>query len=282
MNGDPLVGKLVGGRFFVEERIGEGGYTVIYRATQQPIERPVALKVLAAHVAADPSWVARFHVSARHIAQVSHPHLMQVFDHGVAEGFHYVAGELLAGHSLRRELDRVGHLDVRRALEIIAPTCRALQAIHDHGIVLRDVKPETIYLCGDDGGASWVKLLFSTILKVDDPESPKTRPGVVFGTPWYMSPEQVQGKPLGPTSDLYAVGLVLYEAIAGYKAFDDESATEVALKQLRAKAPPLPERVPGLVAAIIERALAKRPQDRPQSGDDLARECEAALAILSG
>jgi len=279
---DPMIGKVIDGRFEVTGRIGEGGHSVIYRASQVGfgIEREVALKILASHVSGDPEWVARFHASARALARVSHESAVQIFDSGKSEDdLHYIAMELVEGTTLRDELTRNGALPPPRALAILAQAARALGAMHARGIVHRDVKPESLLITGGPLVPGTVKLLFSSVLKTSDPDSPHTPAGKVLGTPWYMSPEQVKGARLGPPSDLYAAAVVLYEMIAGRRPFEGEDAVQVAVAHLRQAPPPLPD-APGLVAAIVERGLAKDPASRYQSGEALAADCEQGAELL--
>lgn len=284
MSADPLVGKVLADRFEIVERIGEGGYSVVYRANQVGfgVDRPVAIKVLAAHVAGDAEWEARFRLSARALARVSHPNAVQIFDSGhTDEGLSFIAMELAEGVTLRRAIDREGAMAAPRALRIVAQAARALSALHHAGILHRDVKPESLLLTTQDGEPDFVKLLFSTVLKSRDPDAPKTPAGRVLGTPWYMAPEQVRAEPLGPPADLYALGVVLYELLAGQRPFDGNDPIEVAVMHIRREPPPIAD-LPGLAGVILERALAKKPASRQQSGDELAVECELAAGALEG
>mgnify|MGYP000896392691 CR=1 FL=1 len=264
MSVDPLVGKVLADRFEIVERIGEGGYSVIYRANQMSfgVERPVAVKVLAAHVASDPEWEARFRSSARAFARVNHPNAVQVYDIGHTEdGFSFIAMEFAEGITLRREIDRHGALAPARALAIIGQAAHALAALHRASIIHRDMKPESILLTTSDGEPDVVKLLFSTVMRTRLADSPKTPVGRVLGSPWYMAPEQVRGEAIGPTADLYALGVVLYEALAGQRPFEGTDPIEVAVMQVRREPPPIPE-LPGIVGVILDRVLAKNPAAR--------------------
>jgi serine/threonine-protein kinase len=197
---DLLVGKILDNRFQILEKLGEGGTGVVYRARQVSLGRMVALKLLSPAVVSDSSWIKRFEVAARGVAALNHPNHIRVYDLGqTKEGYVYLAMELLRGRDLREELDAVGKIPPERALRIATQAARAVGDAHAHGILHRDIKPENVFLCEDEGWGEYVKVLESTMTKVDSPDAPVTRVGMVLGTPCYMSPEQAQGLPkLGP------------------------------------------------------------------------------------
>jgi pSer/pThr/pTyr-binding forkhead associated (FHA) protein len=189
--------------------------------------------------------------------------------------------ELLSGRPLSSELQRVGRIPAIRALKIISHVCPVIGEAHDSGILHRDIKPENIFLSEGKGGDDSVKVLFSSVLKLDDPNSPKTRPGVIFGTPHYVSPEQGRGSKLGPPSDVYALGVVLYQMLMGRPPFDSKLPTEILIMHIRDEPPPLVG-VPPPVAAVVMKALAKDPSQRQATCDQLFDECQDALAMLLG
>ena len=279
---DPLVGKVLADRFEILERIGEGGTGVVYKAKQTAIDRIVAIKVLGAHVSTDPSWVKRFHNEARAAAKLDHPNTVRVIDFGqTKEGLLFIAMELLQGRSVRDEIDRVGKMPPLRALKIISQACQSLSEAHAHGIIHRDIKPDNLYLCDVKGGVDFVKVLDFSVAKLTDAGTQQTRAGVVFGTPCYMSPEQGRGGQLAAQSDIYALGIVLYEMLSGKPPFESNIPTEVVMMHIRDQPPPL-QGVPEQVSAIVMKALSKEPSQRQKSCDEMAEECDAVAATLTG
>jgi serine/threonine-protein kinase len=280
MASDPLVGKVLADRFEIVARIGEGGTGVVYRAKQLTVDREIAIKVLGAHVSTDPQWVKRFHNEARAAAKLDHPNTVRLIDFGqTKEGLLFIAMELLHGRSLRDELDRLGRLPANRALSITIQACGSVGEAHAQGIIHRDIKPDNLFLCEIGGTADFVKVLDFSVAKLDDPNSQQTRAGVVFGTPSYMSPEQGRGGQLGPGSDIYAFGIVMYEMLSGKPPFDSKIPTEVVMMHLRDKPPPLAG-VPEPIVRIVSKALDKEPTRRQRSCEQLAQECMGALQEL--
>ena len=280
MAADPLVGKVLADRFEILERIGEGGTGVVYKAKQITVDRDIAIKVLGAHVSSDPQWVKRFHNEARAAAKLHHPNTVQLIDFGqTKEGLLFIAMELLQGHSLRDELDKVQKMPPQRALRIIAQACASVGEAHSQGIIHRDIKPDNLYLVDSKGPGDFVKVLDFSVAKMDSADSQQTRAGIVFGTPSYMSPEQGRGAKLGPQSDVYAFGIVLYEMLNGKPPFDSKIPTEVVMMHLRDKPAPLGD-VPEALNDLVMRTLDKDPQKRAQTCEELAAECEGVLSEL--
>ncbi|HEX2572208.1 MAG TPA: protein kinase [Polyangia bacterium] len=279
MASDPLVGKVLAERFQVLERIGEGGTGVVYKAKQLAVDKTIALKVLGAHVSSDPLWVKRFHNEARAAAKLDNPHTVRIIDFGqTKEGLLFIAMEYLQGRSLRQEIEKFGRLPAQRVLRIITQAAESVHEAHTLGIIHRDIKPDNLFLL-DRGGNDFVKVLDFSVAKVDDPDAIKTKVGVVLGTPEYMSPEQGRGAALGPQSDIYAFGVVLYECLVGKPPFVSKIPTEVVIAHVRDPPPPL-QGVPEVVARLVMKALDKDPAKRQVSAEALARECEAALLAL--
>ena len=256
------------------DKLGSGGMGEVWRARDARLERSVALKLLPEEFASDPSRRQRFEQEARALGALNHPNIVAIYDFG--EG--YLVSELVEGESLRAVLDR-GPLQFRRALDIAAQIADAIAAAHALGIVHRDLKPENIMLTADGR----VKVLDFGLAKravVETGDKTATmaisQPGVVLGTMGYMSPEQVRGDAVDSRSDIFSLGCLLYELIAGKRAFDGPSAADVMSAVLREE-PEESERIPGPVAAIITRSLAKNPAQRFQSAADLAFALRAAM-----
>ncbi len=281
MAGDPLVGRVLADRFEIRERIGEGGTGVVYRARQLSVDRDIAIKILGAHVSTDPQWVKRFHNEARAASRLSHPNTVQLIDFGqTKEGLLFIAMELLHGRSLRTEIERSFRLPTARVLRIVSQMCASLGEAHGQGIIHRDIKPDNVYLVEVKGAGDYVKVLDFSVAKLDTPDAQVTRAGVVFGTPAYMSPEQGRGIKLDARSDVYAVGIVMYEMLGGKPPFDAQNPTDVVLMHLQATPPPLPSDVPQQVAREVMRALEKDPNRRHQTAEELDHACQAAMADL--
>jgi serine/threonine-protein kinase len=281
MAADPLVGKTLADRFAILERIGEGGTGVVYKAKQLSVDRVIAIKVLGAHVSTDPSWVKRFHNEARAASRLDHPNTVRLIDFGqTKEGLLFIAMEFLQGKSLRDIIDREGRLPVPRALRICSQMCQSLQEAHNQGIIHRDIKPDNVHI-EQRSGQDFVKVLDFSVAKLDAPDAMQTRAGVVFGTPSYMSPEQGRGVPLDRRSDVYAVGIVLYEMLNGKPPFDGRIPTEVVMMHLRDKPAPLPSDIPQQLAQAVMKALDKDPARRQQTAEELDQECQQLLMDLN-
>jgi serine/threonine-protein kinase len=205
---------------------------------------------------------------------------VQLIDFGqTREGLLFIAMEFLVGRSLRDEIDKVGKLAPQRALRIIMQACGSVGEAHSLGIIHRDIKPDNLYLIEMKGAGDSVKVLDFSVAKMDTGDNQQTRAGVVFGTPAYMSPEQGRGAKLGPQSDIYAFGIVLYEMLSGKPPFDSKIPTEVVMMHLREKPRPL-EGFPAPLNALVMRALDKDPTKRQQTCEELANECEEVMAQL--
>src|SRR4051812_45886125 len=237
----------------------------VWRARDTLLERPVAVKVLRSEFTGDPTFRARFRAEAQHTAALHHPNIAAVFDYGEleedGERLAYLVMELVEGETLTALLEREGRLDAARTLDLLRQTSAALAAAHAAGVVHRDVKPGNI-LMGSDG-----------VIKITDfgiawsaSSVPLTGTGQVVGTAHYLSPEQAEGAKATPASDVYALGTVAYECLAGRRPFDGENSVQIALKQIREAPLPLPTSVPAVVRQLVERAMAKDPAARFQDG----------------
>ncbi|MBB5867746.1 serine/threonine-protein kinase [Allocatelliglobosispora scoriae] len=268
-------GALLGGRYRLDDRVGAGGMGEVWRATDTVLGRTVAVKVVLPSLLHDPGFVRRFLVEARAMASVRHHGVVMIHDyHGDADGA-YLVMEYVEGESLSQTLVRHGgRFTTQSALALIVQAAEALQAVHDKGIVHRDVKPGNLLVRLD----GTVVLTDFGIARTQDNTS-LTTPGGILGTPSYLAPEQVLGQLASPLSDVYALGIVAYECLAGFRPFSGDNPFAVAMQRVQQPPPPLGPDVPPAVAALVERALAVDPELRWQSAAALA---EAARSVLAG
>ena len=274
-----MSGDRIDGRYELEELVGTGGMSRVYRARDRQLERLVALKVLHERLGADDEHVSRFRHEARAVAQLSHPNVVTVIDRGEDGGRQFIVFEYVDGESLKQLCERTGPLPVRRALEIAVAVADGLAYAHEHGVVHRDVKPQNV-LVSRDGE---VKVTDFGIARSQDAESGLTMTGTVLGTSSYLSPEQASGLHVTPAADVYSLGVVLYELLAGEVPFPGGNQVVVALKHVNEPPPSLLERrpdVPRRLASAVARALQKDPEQRFASMDDFAAELRACLAEL--
>ncbi|MDQ5809089.1 MAG: protein kinase, partial [Actinomycetota bacterium] len=263
--------QVIAGRYELGERLGFGGMSTVQLAFDRRLEREVAVKLLAEHLADDPQFVSRFRREALAAAQLVHPNIVQVFDFGLDDrsGRHYIVMEYIRGKSGAELLRDHGRLRVEDALFIVNQACRGLEHAHRHGVVHRDVKPGNL-LRSDDGV---VKLADFGIAKAtSDSISRITQVGSVLGTAAYLAPEQAAGEEANARSDLYALGVVTYQLLAGRLPYEAQSLTELALKQQREVPPRLDELDPAIpegVAQAVDRALELDPAERYASADEL-------------
>jgi predicted Ser/Thr protein kinase len=276
-----VVGDLIADRYELEELVGSGGMSSVFRARDRLLDRHVALKVLHAQYAGDEEYVERFRHEARAVAQLSHPHIVTVIDRGVDGRRQFIVFEYVDGENLKDLVRRSGRLPVRRAVELAYAVADGLAFAHAQGLVHRDVKPQNVLL--DDEGE--VKVTDFGIARSLEVERGVTQTGTVVGTSNYISPEQAGGKGVTPASDVYSLGIVLYELLTGEVPFPGENFVAVALRHINEPPPDLAAQrpdVPPRVVAAVERALAKDPAARFPSMDAFARELRACLAELDG
>ncbi|MCC6620124.1 MAG: serine/threonine protein kinase, partial [Deltaproteobacteria bacterium] len=284
--GPDLSGRTIQGRYQLDQKIGEGGFGSVYRATHLQMGTDVAVKVMHGSLSYTPSAPKRFALEARRSAQLRHPHTISVFDFGTTDdGLLYLVMELLEGRPLSAVLREEGALAPDRAVHVLDQTLQALDAAHSQGVVHRDLKPDNIFLVrvGDD--PDFVKILDFGIAKTADQGGELTATGVLVGTPAYMSPEQCEGKELDGRSDLYALGCVAYMLLAGRPPF--VSTTPVAYLLAHTQERPDDVRrhtpngraIPSGLAAWVDRLLAKRPDARFATAGEARR---ALIDALSG
>jgi tRNA A-37 threonylcarbamoyl transferase component Bud32 len=274
-----VVGETIAGRYGLEEVVGHGGMSTVYKAHDTLLERNVALKILHQQYNEDEDFVERFKREARSVAQLQHPNIVTVIDRGEEDGRQYIVFEYIDGENLKELVVRKGRLDVREALEIALKIARGLGFAHDHGLVHRDVKPQNVLLNGD-GGAKVTDFGIARSLDVD---RGVTQTGTVLGTSNYIAPEQASGQPVDAHTDVYSLGVVLYEMLTGELPFPGEHFVAVAMKHIQEPSPSVLDvrgDVPLRVAEMIDRALEKDPEQRFPTMDAFAAEIEANLAEL--
>jgi eukaryotic-like serine/threonine-protein kinase len=273
---DELIGQLVAGRYLIRGLLGRGGMGAVYRAQHTELQKQVALKVLHRFMTTNQEVVARFEREAVAAGRLAHPGIVAATDFGLIEdGSFYLALEFIDGRSLSETLKSEGVLAPERALRIAFQINDALCAAHAAGVVHRDLKPDNVLLVRTDEESDIVKVVDFGIAKVsldEDQREGITRAGLVFGTPEYMSPEQAMGKATDARSDLYGVGMLLYEMLAGASPFLAEEVTEMLRAQIQNAPPPLPEHLPERLRETVLWLLAKDPEARPQSAEALASE----------
>jgi predicted Ser/Thr protein kinase len=274
-----VVGETIAGRYELEEVVGHGGMSSVYRAHDSLLERYVALKVLHQQYNEDEDFVERFKREARSVAQLQHPNIVTVIDRGEEDGRQYIVFEFIDGENLKELVVRKGRLDVRDALEIALEVAQGLAFAHEHGLVHRDVKPQNVLLNGD-GRA---KVTDFGIARSLDVEHGVTQTGTVLGTSNYIAPEQASGQPVDVHTDVYSLGIVLYEMLTGEVPFPGENFVAVAMKHIQEPSPSVLDvrgDVPLRITEMVDRALEKDPEHRFPTMNAFAAEIEASLAEL--
>ncbi len=275
-----MLGEVIANRYEVVELVGTGGMSSVYKAHDGLLERNVALKILHPHYGDDDEYVERFRREARMVAQMSHPNIVTVIDRGEDDGRQYIVFELVDGENLKQLVERTGPLPVRRVVELGVAITDALAFAHEHGLVHRDVKPQNVLLT-PDGEA---KVTDFGIARSLDVEHGVTQTGTVLGTSNYLSPEQASGKPVTPATDVYSLGVVLYELLTAEVPFPGENFVAVAMKHVNEPVPDITAKRPDAplrLVAAVERALEKDPARRFGSMDQFKwelRQCFAELA----
>ena len=279
---DRLIGTSFG-PYRILEQIGEGGMGVVYRGYQESLNRYVAIKVLRGELARNQEFIARFGQEARAVARLSHPNILHVYDAGVVEGRQYMAMDYAEGGSVKDLLQR-GPIQAERAVSLAAQVADALDQAHQHGLVHRDVKPGNILLARDGRPL----LTDFGIARALDASTRLTRTGASIGTPEYMSPEQGLAEPTDGRTDIYALGIVLYEMLTGHVPFHTETPMATLYKQVHEPPPPLRRNdaeLPSWLEKVVAKALSKRPADRFQTASEFAaalrqgKESRAALGL---
>ena len=266
----PTAGMTFGGRYELQSRIAIGGMGEVWQATDLVIGRLVAIKILKDEYLGDPGFLERFRAEARHAALVNHEGIANVYDYGEEEGSAYLVMELVPGEPLSAVIEREKTLSIDKVLDIIAQTSAALQAAHSAGLVHRDIKPGNMLITPEGR----VKITDFGIARIAD-QVPLTATGQVMGTVQYLSPEQASGHPASPSTDIYSLGIVAYECLAGKRPFTGESQVAIAMAQINEEPPPLPDTIAEPVRNLVYSCIAKKPGDRPASSANLARAAQA-------
>jgi beta-lactam-binding protein with PASTA domain/tRNA A-37 threonylcarbamoyl transferase component Bud32 len=275
-----LIGRELDGRYRVLSHLADGGMATVYVALDERLDRKVALKVMRADLARDESFVSRFRREARSAASLSHPNVVAVYDQGEDDGNVFLTMELVNGLTLRQVIQAEGPLTPRAALDIIDPVLQALGAAHSAGLVHRDVKPENVILRHD----GTVKVADFGLARAIATGTSTAQTGVLLGTVAYLAPEQVERGLADARSDVYSAGLLLFEMLAGSKAFLGDSPIHVAYQHVHSEVPVPSSRVSTVPAALdrlVARASARQPQDRPRDANELLAEVRHARQMLS-
>ena len=283
---DPLIGVVVDGRYRFDSVLGEGGMGIVYKATHTALGKPLAVKVLRPEVSKNEQIVARFKQEAQSASAIGNQHIIDVSDFGtMPDGSTYFVMEFLTGQSLTEALEEQ-KFATERTLRVGKQLCSALGAAHDIGVVHRDLKPDNVQLVTRGGQHDFVKVLDFGIAKVGGSTSKLTQAGQVFGTPHYMSPEQCAGTAVDHRTDIYAVGVILYEMATGQVPFDADNLMGILTKHLYEnpvpphELPP-PVDVPSALEAVILKCLSKKPEARYQSMGELFSDLEAVESGLT-
>lgn len=268
----PEVDQLFGGRYKLISRIAIGGMGEVWLAEDEVILRQVAIKILKQEYMGDPSFIERFRIEAKHAAMVNHEGIANVYDYGEDSGWAFLVMEYVPGDSLARILERDKVLPETKVMDIVAQTARALYAAHEAGLVHRDVKPGNLLITPE----GQVKITDFGIARVAD-QVGLTATGQVMGTVQYLSPEQATGKPATPSTDIYSLGIVAYECLAGKRPFTGDSQMIIAMAQINDMPPALPAELDERVRKLVMSCLSKKANGRPDNALVLAQRAEALL-----
>lgn len=257
-------GTTLGGRYVMRSLLAVGGMGEVWRGIDSELDRPVAVKVLKEDAQSNEVFLKRFNNEAKNAAGLMHPHIAQVFDYGNQAGTAYLVMELVEGEPLSTILEREVTVDEHRLVRIMMGTCRGLHVAHQAGVMHRDIKPGNLLIEGEDH----VKITDFGVSRSHD-QTTLTATGMVMGTAQYLAPELALGKPATPASDLYAVGIIAYEAVVGKRPFTASSPVDIAIAQVNEPVPPLPAAVSPALGAVIMDLLEKNPRRRPHTAMEL-------------
>ena len=272
-----MIGTVLSDRYRLEAKLGSGGMSTVYLARDETLDRPVAVKVMHREMSEQADQLQRFRQEARAVAKISHPNVVAVIDAGEDGGHPYIVFEYVEGETLKQRIGRVGALDVQEALAYSIEIARALALAHARQLVHRDIKPQNV-LIDAEGRAKLTDFGISRQLEQDG----MTATGRVLGTTDYVAPEQAMGHGADPRSDIYSLGVVLYEMLTGEVPFSADSQVGVAMKHVNEELPDVQRRRPGISAAaalVVERATFKAPERRYQHVDEMIADLETALEV---
>jgi serine/threonine protein kinase len=281
---DPLIGSTLAGCYQIQSLLGAGGMGVVYKARHGLMDRIVAIKMLQAQLVSDQLSVARFHQESKAASRINHPNVITIYDFGISpQGLPYIVMDYLAGDPLADAIRENGQIGVDRTLKIAIQTCDALAHAHKQGVVHRDLKPGNIVLTTFNDDKDYVKVVDFGVAKLMNQDGQRlTQAGEVCGSPVYMSPEQCMGQELDSRSDIYSMGIVLYETLTGKLPILGKTMVDTMSKHCSEMPPPFKVSRPDLyiperLEAIIFKALAKAPADRQQTMDELKGDLESAI-----
>ena len=287
---DPLIGRVINERFKVLSLIARGGMGKVYRAEQTPLGRVVALKVLTPTYAGenDPEFHRRFFLEASVVSKLTHPNTVTLYDYGhTPDGVYFMAMEYLEGRTLHRLLREEAPVEPLRALHIVAQACRAVREAHALGVIHRDLKPANVFLVRHDDDLDFVKVLDFGLLKRtgEAADEALTQTGLFMGSPKYIAPEQIRGEPVSPATDVYSLGVMLYEMLTGKVPFERTSSVNLLMAHVNDPVPSMGDAnplidVPDALEDIVQRCLAKHPEDRFATTDDLLAALKGVSAML--
>jgi serine/threonine protein kinase len=272
-----MIGTVLSGRYRLEAKLGSGGMSTVYLARDETLDRPVAVKVMHREMSEQPDQLERFRQEARAVAKLSHPNVVSVIDAGEDGGHPYIVFEYVKGETLKQRIARVGALDTQEAIAYAIEIGRGLSVAHARSMVHRDIKPQNV-LIDDEGRAKLTDFGISRQLE----QAGMTATGRVLGTTDYVAPEQAMGQGVDPRSDIYSLGVVLYEMLIGQVPFHADSQVGVAMKHVNEELPDVQHRRPeasAAVALVVERATAKNPAERYESIDAMIDDLETALEV---
>ncbi len=269
--------RILARRYELLELIGGGGMADVYKAHDKLLDRPVAVKILHAQFSNDADFIDRFHREAQGAARLAHPNIVNIYDVGEEAGSHYIVMEYVPGDTLKNRIQQEGHLPVEETLQIAKEIASALEQAHRNNLVHCDIKPHNILMMPD----GHIKVADFGIARAVT-SSTMTYSGNVIGSVHYFSPEQAKGSMITPKSDIYSLGVVMYEMLTGRLPFTGETSVGIAIKHLQEEAPAVRQvdpTIPPVVEAIVSKAMAKEPDERP-SGTEMIRDIEQAEAML--
>ena len=294
---DPLLGKVLNGKFKILSQLATGGMGTIYRGEQIPLGRPVAIKVLIPNQASrqlDPNFHKRFFLEASILARLQHPNIVTVFDYGRIEADDqdrfFMAMEFLEGETLFRRVRRQGRLPPPEAMRIARQIARGLREAHKHGVVHRDLKPSNVMLVSNEDAEEAVKILdFGLVKQLGDDSEELTQQGAFLGSPRFMSPEQISHGKVDLRTDIYSLGVILYQMLCGKVPFESEKSIQILMAHLQQPVPRMKERnpdvdIPEPLEALVMRCLAKDPDGRPATMDALIQglgECARGMGVTT-